>query len=398
MSIAVPAKAPASKQESYLQTCKGCQHEFRAPAKLVGKDVPCPYCRRTITIVGPAPVANEDKLVGKEIGGCRLLKRLGAGAMGVVYAAEQVSMGRQVAIKMLSSKASADPEVVQRFQREAKLCASIRHPHVVAVYDCGMEKGVHYLIMEWVDGCSFAGLIEENFHLPWRDGAAYVIQIARALEHAHGQGIIHRDIKPANVLIDSSGVAKLADLGLAKQIDAEGDANGLTMQGVAMGSPAYMPPEQIRSARDATPISDLYALGASFYQAITGKLPFDGRSATEVMTKVLRETAPRVETIIADIPPGISWFIDKALSKDPKDRCQSAAEFIAELEIILAAPTKIPAKGAKAKAGAKPGSGTSLAANRAESALPPTNLPLIIGGVVGALVIIGGLAWLLVKH
>ena len=389
MSTAAPQapavkQAPAAKQESYLQTCKSCQHEFRAPAKLVGKDVPCPYCRKVMVIVGPAQATNEDKLVGREIGGCRLMKRLGAGAMGVVYAAEQTSMGRQVAIKMLSSKASADPEVVQRFQREAKLCASIRHPNVVAVYDCGQEKGVHFLTMEWVDGCSFAGLIEEHFHLTWRDGAAYVLQIARALEHAHGQGIIHRDIKPANVLIDGAGQAKLADLGLAKQIDAEGDANGLTMQGVAMGSPAYMPPEQIRSARDATPVSDLYALGATFYQAVTGKLPFDGRSATEVMTKVLRETAPPVESLVADIPPGISWFIARTLSKDPKDRPQSATIFIAELESILAAPNKIPGKGG-VKAGKSGGSAGG------------SKTPLLIAGAVGAAAVIGGLVWLLLK-
>ena len=385
MSASAPAPAPAPRNDTFLQTCKSCAHEFRAPAKLVGKEMPCPYCRKLMQIIGAAPVANEDRLVGRVVGGCRLIKRLGAGAMGVVYAAEQVSVSRPVAIKMLSSKAAADPEVVQRFEREAKLCAQIRHPNVVAVYDCGFEKGVNYLSMEWVDGCSFAGLIEEHGKLTWQDGAAYILQIARALEHVHGQNIIHRDIKPANVLINMNGDAKLADLGLAKQVDADGGM-GLTMQGVAMGSPAYMPPEQIRSAKDATPVSDLYALGASFYQAVSGKLPLDGKSATEVMGKVLREPAPPVASHVPDLPPAIAAFIDRALTKDPAGRPQSAAQFIQELEAAVANPTVVakPGKGGKASRPAAGGGSSS-------------KLPLIIGAIAAVVVLAGILAVVLRK-
>jgi serine/threonine protein kinase len=336
--------------EAYLQTCKSCNHEFRAHAKLIGKTVPCPYCQRPMAIAANTAQA-EDKLVNQEIGGCRLARRLGAGALGVVYEAKQVSVGRKVAIKMLSSKAAADKEIVARFQREANLCAKIRHPGVVGVYDCGQDRGVHFLTMEFIDGPSMAGLIEESGKLSWQEASDLVMQVAKALEHIHGQGIIHRDIKPANILFDTAGKqAKLADLGLAKQVDADPSAGGgLTMQGIAMGSPAYMPPEQIRNARDANNVSDLYALGATFYQAVTGVIPFDGKNGTEVMTKVLREEPVPVKTRVPELPQGVADLIGSMLSKDPAGRPQSAAELIQSLDEVKAEPDK--PRGKKRSAG-----------------------------------------------
>lgn len=352
------AMIAASKTEGRLQTCRACQHEFRAPAKLVGKEIPCPYCRKMMVIKAPE-VVQEDRLVGREVAGCTLLRRLGAGALGVVYAADQKSMERAIAIKMLSSKAAGEPETVARFQREAKLAAQIAHPNVAAVFDCGHERGVHYLIMELVEGGTFANLIEEHGKLTWHDTLAYGLQIAKALQSLHQRGIIHRDIKPANVLLTYEGEAKLADLGLAKQLDSEPSAaTGLTMQGVAMGSPAYMPPEQIRSARDSTASCDLYALGASMFQAITGKLPFDGKSATEVMGKVLREPAPAVTSLVPEVPAGVAELIDRLLAKDPKDRPADATSLIADIESVLADPNKTRHGKARAKAAA-PASATA---------------------------------------
>jgi serine/threonine-protein kinase len=289
----------------------------------------------------------DDKLVGKVLGGCRLVKRLGAGAIGVVYEAEHPELGCRVALKMLTSRAAADEKVVQRFEREARLCAAIQHPNVVGVHSCGFERGVHFLVMELVDGQTLAGMVEEAGRLPWQQAARLILQVARGLEYAHGQGIVHRDIKPANILISNDGVAKLADLGLAKQLDDErgitGDnPMGLTMQGVALGSPAYMPPEQIRSAKDATPLCDLYALGASFYQLVTGALPFDGRSATEVMTKVLREEPRPIAELAPEVPPAIAAFIIRTLSKNPAGRPQDAGRFIVALEDAIARPDVAP--------------------------------------------------------
>ena len=349
---------------AFLQTCRGCQREFRAPASLVGKTVACPHCKRPINIIASAPLS-DDRLVGRELGGCRLSKRLGAGAIGVVYEAEQLSVGRPVAVKMLTSRAAADAKVVQRFQREAKLCAAIQHPNVVSVYDCGFERGVHYLIMEYVDGSTLAGMIEEAKRLPWQHASRLVLQVARALEHVHGIDIIHRDIKPANILVNTAGTAKLADLGLAKQMEDEGAENplALTMQGVALGSPAYMPPEQIRSAKDATKVSDLYALGATLYECITGDLPFSGRTGPEVMTKVLREPPRPARDLVPDLPPAITFFLDRVLQKEPRMRPQSASQFIVELEDALNFPDRNrspPASGTRSatKANTKAATGT----------------------------------------
>ncbi|MBA3708302.1 MAG: serine/threonine protein kinase, partial [Planctomycetes bacterium] len=239
------------------------------------------------------------------------------------------------------SKAASDKEVVARFQREANLCAKIKHPNVVGVYDCGLDRGVHFLTMDFVDGLTLAAVVEEQGKLEWKEAAGYIIQIARALEHVHGQGIIHRDIKPANILIDDQKVAKLADLGLAKQVDNdEASGAGLTMQGIAMGSPAYMPPEQIRNAKEATHLADVYALGATFYQTVTGVIPFDGKNGTEVMTKVLREEAAPAITHVPTLPQGVSDLIQSMLAKNPADRPQGAAVLIQELESVLADPVR----------------------------------------------------------
>ncbi|MEK7413449.1 MAG: serine/threonine-protein kinase [Planctomycetota bacterium] len=318
--------------EFFLSSCKYCQHEFRVAAKLVGKQVNCPTCQRQILIAATAK-PTEDKLVGKEVGGCKLVRRLGAGALGVVYEAEQKSVGRRIALKMLSSRAASQPEVVARFQREAKLSAAIQHPNVVAVYDCGMDRGVHYLVMEFVDGDTLAGLAEDAGKLDWKTAAGYVKQVAQALEYVHGKDIIHRDIKPANILVGKDGVAKLADLGLAKQIDT-GDAAGLTMQGMALGSPAYMPPEQIRNAREAGRTADIYALGASFYQIVSGRLPFEGKNGTEVMTKVLRETATPLVQFVPDLPASVVTLIGRMMDKDPTKRPQDGSALISEIDTL----------------------------------------------------------------
>jgi eukaryotic-like serine/threonine-protein kinase len=317
-----------------LVTCRYCQHESRVPAKLRGQSRPCPSCQRVIALE-PTAAKSEDKLVGKEIGGCRLLRRLGAGALGVVYEAEQVSVGRRVAIKMLSSRAAAQPEVVTRFQREAKLCAAIQHPHVVGVYDCGMDRGVHFLLMEFVDGTTLAGLTEaaDGQRLDAKTSTPYIRQIAQALSFIHGKDIIHRDIKPANILVSRDGVAKLADLGLAKQMDS-GDAAGLTMQGMALGSPAYMPPEQIRNARDAGPTADIYALGATWYQTVSGKLPYDGKTGTEVLTKVLREPPPPLFQLVPELATPVRLLIELMMEKDAARRPPSADALITLIDAL----------------------------------------------------------------
>ncbi|NRA36864.1 MAG: serine/threonine protein kinase, partial [Planctomycetes bacterium] len=235
-------------ENTILVNCVACEHEFSAPQRLNGKKVNCPYCGRVL-MVGDASSASTtmiggDPLVGKTIRGCQLKKRLGAGTMGAVYSAHYIKGDRTVAVKLLSNKAAKRQDLVTRFEREARLCKDIDHPNVIDVYDIGQEKNTHYMVMEFVDGSCMAGLIDDRGKLPWKEAAVMMRKLAGALAKANELNIIHRDIKPANILISETGEPKLADLGLGKQIGNEDD-HGLTMQGTAMGTPAYMAPEQI---------------------------------------------------------------------------------------------------------------------------------------------------------
>lgn len=320
-----------------LQTCRVCRYEFRASAKLAGKRIPCSHCGTLVEITTGGPAAN-DPLIGKRIGNCRLSYRLGAGGIGLVYAGEQLSVGRKVAIKMLGAKAGANEVLVQRFQRESKLAAQINHPNVVHVYDCGYDRGVHFQLMELVDGGTLAHLIETHVRLPWREAADLALQITRALEYIHGQDIIHRDIKPANILItveNGHRIAKLADLGLAKQLDAEQAQMGLTLEGKPLGSPSFMPPEQVRNAKDATRASDIYGVGATFYAALTGYRPFDGKTSYEVMANVLTKEVVSPKTLVPDLPPALGDLIMRCMSKDAAKRPQKAEDLARDLERLL---------------------------------------------------------------
>jgi serine/threonine protein kinase len=321
-----------------LQTCRICRYEFRASVTLLGKKIPCAHCGALVEVVA-ADKQKEDPLIGKKIGNCRLSYRLGAGGIGLVYAGNQLSVGRNVAIKMLGAKAGANEVLVQRFQREAKLSAQINHPGVVQVYDYGFDRGVHYQIMELVEGGTLAQLIETQKRLPWKEVLDIGQQLAAALVHLHNNDIIHRDIKPANVLItleNGRRKAKLADLGLAKQLDEEQTVSGLTMEGKPLGSPAYMPPEQVRNAKDATRASDIYGLGATLYAAITGARPFDGKTSYEVMAHVLTKTATPPITVVPDIPAQLNELIIRCLSKDVAQRPANAESVEKSLSDLIA--------------------------------------------------------------
>ncbi|MBA3710461.1 MAG: serine/threonine protein kinase [Planctomycetes bacterium] len=332
----------------HLQSCDACEHEFRVAARLLGRKVLCPYCLRRLVVTAPA-AAIDDPLAGQDLGGCRLLRRLGTGSLGVVYEALQTKLDRPVAIKMLSSKAAADERIVERFQREAKLCARIQHEHVVGVHDFGFERNVHYLTMEFVNGPTLSSVIDEAGRLPLKVSARFMIHVARALEHVHGLGIVHRDVKPSNILVTSEGTAKLADLGLAKKVDlGPGDKQALlTKQGMVLGSPAYMPPEQIHNASEVTRSADIYALGATFYHAVSGAPPFSGSSGLEVMAKVLRDQTPPIGELAPDLPRGVAELITSMLEKDPSRRPKDATTVLARLEDVLreankARPTPAP--------------------------------------------------------
>lgn len=326
-------------EQSFLQNCTSCNHEFRAPVRLAGKKVNCSYCGKVITLAPPQEDKPNDPLVGKVVRGCELKRRLGAGSMGAVYEAHYQKGNRTVAVKMLSSKAAKRDDLVQRFEREARLCKDIEHPHVINVYDVGQENNIHYMVMEYVDGQCLATMIEDRGKVPWKEAAAMMRKLASALAKANELNIIHRDIKPANILVASNGEPMLADLGLGKQLDNEDDY-GLTLQGTAMGTPAYMAPEQITDASNATPSADVYGLGATFYHLIAGQRPYEAPSSADILTKLRNEDPPELKDLVPDVPQGFNDLIMQMIEKKPEDRPAHPSILIQEIDATLAAPTQ----------------------------------------------------------
>ncbi len=261
-----------------------------------------------------------------------LLKKLGQGGMGAVYLAKHVNMGRDVAIKILPQHFARNKAFVDRFYREARSSAKLDHPNVVRGYDVGEENGFHFFAMEFVDGQSAQSVLESQNKMSIGDAVTIAIDVGKALMHAQELNIVHRDIKPDNVMITRKGVVKLADLGLAKQMDEE---NSMTQTGSGFGTPYYMPPEQARNAKYVDCRSDIYALGASLYRMVTGKYPFDGETAYEVLvSKEKATTAPYATSANAGVPSKLSLVIQKMMDKDPNNRYQRCEEVVEALEAL----------------------------------------------------------------
>ena len=264
-------------------------------------------------------------------GDYELLEKIAQGGMGVVYRARQISLDREVALKMILSSGLAGREEIDRFHIEAKAAARIDHPGIVPIFDVGCCEGKHFYSMGLIDGPSLAEKIKSGSMEP-RQAAALVKQIAAAIHVAHANGIVHRDLKPGNVLVDQNGNAKITDFGLAKRV--EGDSN-LTTTGMVMGTPCYMPPEQA----EGMPIdssADIYSLGAILYALLTGGPPFGGLSQIETLIKVIHEEPVSPRKCAPAIPKDLELICLKCLEKDKANRYTSAIELAADLENFLA--------------------------------------------------------------
>lgn len=318
--------------------CPSCRHKFVPEQEPQDGRLRCPACGSALKVPPrtPTPVVASSTLL---IGGHQVLRRLGEGATAVVYEAIAPD-GQRVALKVLTSEAAGDDEFRARFQREAEYAARVRHPHIVGVYGHGQDRGRLYLAMELVEGGSLEEEIERRGRIPWPEALAWMQQIAEALQAAAQHGIVHRDIKPANILLaDGKRNAKLTDLGFCKQNDSSSSTCGcLTMAGMALGSPAYMPPEQVTDARTADVRSDIYSLGASFYHAVTGKLPFSGGNATMIMEAVLRQEPPPPASLVPDLPAGVDACIRWMMQKDPACRPQHPEQLLHELRVLVERP------------------------------------------------------------
>lgn len=282
---------------------------------------------------------SSEVRIGSTLGKCLLTELIGKGGCGTVYRALHQSLNITVAVKVLNASAlTKDPVVLERLQAEATLLAQLNHPNIIRVFD--FDAGpVPYLVLEHVEGLNLADLIQQCGGLRLRRAVQLVLQTAEALAAAWQFGIVHRDVKPGNVLVTRNSVAKLADLGLAVTTQSGALARGGLPphgEGLPAGTAAYMSPEQIRGEVDVDHRSDIYSLGATFYHAATGVMPFFGRSAQEVLMKHLTQAPRPPQEILPTIHPSASAIMLRMLAKNREDRYQTYAELISDLRDLAA--------------------------------------------------------------
>jgi serine/threonine protein kinase len=248
--------------------------------------------------------------------------RLGVGGMSTVVSAFDDRLEREVAIKLLAEHLADDSQFVARFRREALAAARLVHPNIVQVFDFGLDEATHrhYIAMELVRGQSGAEILRDQGVLDLRDALSIVAQACRGLEYAHRNGVVHRDVKPGNLLRGEDGVVKLADFGIAK---AFSDESSITQVGSVLGTAAYLAPEQA-AGEQAGPGADLYALGVVTYQFLSGRLPYEAQSLTELALKQQREVPPRLDELNPEVTPQLALAVDRALALDPRQRPPSA--------------------------------------------------------------------------
>lgn len=278
-------------------------------------------------------------MIGCTLGHYRITAAIGAGGMGEVYRATDTKLGRDVAIKMLPAAVAQDPERLARFEREARSLASLNHPNIVTIYSVEEDGGSRFLAMELVEGETLDTLLAPG-GLPLSRFFEIGVPLADALSAAHERGIVHRDLKPGNVMVTHEGRVKVLDFGLAKLEAADSNPNltstptesraNLTSEGQVFGTVAYMSPEQTRGGKvDAR--SDVFSLGVVLYQMVTGERPFQGASAVDMISSILRDTPPSVTDRRGDLPPHLARILRRCLEKDPRDRYQTSRDVHNEL-------------------------------------------------------------------
>lgn len=276
------------------------------------------------------------EMIGKILGNrYEILEKIGSGGMATVYKAKCRLLNRKVAIKILRDEFANDSEFIKRFQIEAQAAASLSHPNIVSIYDVGHEDGMHYIVMELIEGETLKEVITREGKLPWRDAVKIAAQIASGLEQAHSNHIVHRDIKPHNIIITKNGTAKVTDFGIAKAVSN----STINAFGSTIGSVHYFSPEHARGGYTDEK-SDIYSLGVVLYEMITGKLPFDAETPVSVALKHLQEVPKEPKEITYDIPDGLNDIIIKAMQKDVNDRYSSATAMYNDLQKILKTPEK----------------------------------------------------------
>ncbi len=261
-----------------------------------------------------------------------LKEKIGSGGMADVWLASDQELDRQVAVKILHDRFAQDKEFVERFRREAQSAAGLQHPNVVSIFDRGEFRDTYFIAMEYVDGPQLKDLVKGG--MSTKDAIDFTRQILNAARFAHRKGIVHRDLKPQNVLIDDEGRARVADFGIAR-----GESSDITATGSVMGTAQYLSPEQAQG-KETTPRSDIYSIGVILYEALTGRVPFQGDSAVAVALKQVSEAPRRPSAINPNVPPALDAVVMRALAKDPDARFKDADAFLKALDAAEKAPDR----------------------------------------------------------
>jgi hypothetical protein len=322
--LTLSSEAPSESEQSDTQSAEGEARERET------EDDPS---RRTTAPLGTDSQRGEVEVAVRErIGRYEIRAELGRGGVGVVYDAWDPKLGREVALKTLIAGRDASAVQIERFLREVRACAKLRHPHIVSVHDAGVIDGCFYLAMDVIRGASLANLLDTNTPLTPRQAVKFLLPIARALQHAHEQGFLHRDVKPENILVDGDGEAYLTDFGLAIDL---AETERLTRTNQSLGTPAFMAPEQLRG-NHREPRMDVYGLGATLFECLAGRLPFQGESFPELMHQILHHEVPSPRDYCPRLAPDLEAVVLTCLEKEPERRYATPGALADDLDRFLA--------------------------------------------------------------
>src|SRR5579863_9962053 len=335
-----------SRRTEFIHSACGNDDELRneveallAHDKRAGQFIELPALDVAGKILALQPPSERWKnLIGSTVSHYRVIEKLGAGGMGVVYKAEDTILGRFVALKFLPDDIAQDFQALARFQREARAASGLNHPNIVTIYELGHLNGTHYIAMEMIHGETLRTSISPG-PLPFRKAIAIATQIADALAKAHETGLVHRDLKPENLMVAEDGTAKILDFGLAKlrehplDPDSPTVLGSVTDPGTVMGTLSYMSPEQANGA-DVDFRSDQFSFGAVLYEIVNGRAAFPGNGRAEIMAAILRDHPERVHAAKLQAPAPFFWILERCLAKDPNQRYASTRDLVRDLTTI----------------------------------------------------------------
>jgi serine/threonine-protein kinase len=328
-----------------------------------------------------------NSLMGQKIPGYQLLQKLGQGSMGTVFKARQLSMNRLTAVKVLQPRLATKPDFLQRFTREAHLAARLSHNNVVQAIDVGSAGKLHYFVMEYVEGTTIDQELKAGKIYDEQEAVQIILQIAQALQHAHRRELIHRDIKPANIILTTEGVAKLADLGMAREIDDHALAEA--ERGTTLGTPFYIAPEQIGGNEPVDSRADIYSLGATVYHMVTGQPPFPGNHIKDVLKSHLHKELTPPDHLNTKLSAGLGEVVEFMMAKDRRNRYQDPGDLIIDLECLLAGEAPKLARSSRLAVdalGAVEETGEEEVVKEAEAVTPPFPWH-IVAAILGVLLV-----------